>query len=67
MEILEMPVMEAVTEDAAWGDAAPPRMEEEELDILAFELWQRGSRQDAAAETECSDEEEIVGSHASCL
>jgi hypothetical protein len=40
---------------------------EEELDVLAFELWQRGSRQDLAADEETADEEETVGSHASCL
>jgi hypothetical protein len=67
MELLETPVPEALTENSAWGDPPPPPLEEQELDILAFELWQRGSRQDAAAETDCSDDEEAVGCHASCL
>ena len=40
---------------------------EEEIDVLAFELWQRGSRQDLAADEETADDEETVGCHASCL
>ena len=40
---------------------------EEDLDVLAFELWQHGSRQDLAADEETADEEEAVGAHASCL
>jgi len=67
MEILEVPVPEVLTEDSPWGDPPPPQLEEQELDILAFELWQRGSRQDAAGESDCSTEEEAVGCHASCL
>jgi hypothetical protein len=67
MEILEVPVREALAEDSAWGEPAPPPLEEQELDILAFELWQRGSRPDAAAESDCSQDEETVGCHASCL
>jgi hypothetical protein len=45
----------------------PTANEEEELDAIAFELWQRGSRQDLAAAEDCSDDEEAVGCHASCL
>ena len=41
--------------------------QEEELDLIAFEMWQRSCRQDLAAGEDCSDEEETVGSHASCL
>ncbi len=67
MEILETPVGEGLIEEQAWGDAAPPKLEEQELDIVAFELWQRGSRQDAAGEEDCSNDEEVVGGHASCL
>ena len=67
MEIPETPVPEVVTENTSWGDPPPPKLEEQELDAVAFELWQRGSRQDAAAEVSCSDDEEVVGSHASCL
>jgi len=57
----------SIAETTPWGDPPPPNLEEEELDILAFELWQRASRQAAAADQDCSDEEETVGCHASCL
>jgi len=67
MEILDVASTGKVTEEAGWGEAPPPRLDEEELDILAFELWQRGSRQDPAAGEDCSNDEEVVASHASCL
>jgi len=66
MEIPETPRMEELAE-APWGDPPPPKLEEETLDILAFELWQRGCRQDAAGEEDCSRDEEAVAPHASCL
>lgn len=40
---------------------------EEEMDVIAFELWQRSCRQDPAASEDCSDDEEAVGVHSSCL
>ena len=40
---------------------------QEELDLIAFEMWQRSCRQDLAAGEDCSDDEEVVGAHASCL
>jgi len=43
-----------------------PRFEDE-FDILAFELWQQGSRPEAAVEDDWADIEEAVGCHASCL
>lgn len=67
METTDTVVEEAAAELTPWGDPPPPNLAEEELDILAFELWQRASRQDVAAEEECSDDEEVVASHASCL
>ncbi|SPE26660.1 hypothetical protein SBA3_1270010 [Candidatus Sulfopaludibacter sp. SbA3] len=45
----------------------PAPNEEEEMDLIAFELWQRSCRRDLAATEDCSDEEEAVGGHASCL
>jgi len=42
-------------------------LEEQEMDILAFELWRRASCQDIAAEEDGSDKEETVACHASCL
>jgi len=67
MEILETSIPEELTDNSPWGDPPPRKFEDEELDILAFELWQRASRQDAGAAEDCSGEEEVVGCHASCL
>lgn len=67
METMDLLVEETIDKSTPWGDPPPPNLAEEELDILAFELWQRASRQDAAAEEDCSDDEEVVASHASCL
>lgn len=67
MEIITTTIAGDLRELPPWSDPLPPNLEEEEFDILAFELWQRASRQDAAAEQDCPDEEIVVGSHASCL
>ncbi|MBZ5617480.1 MAG: hypothetical protein LAQ69_01915 [Acidobacteriia bacterium] len=66
METLAMPVAEELAEASSGDEVSRPRFEEE-LDILAFELWQRGSRQDLAADEGVADDEETVGCHASCL
>ena len=66
METLEMPTTEELAELSPGNEDLRPRFEEE-LDVLAFELWQRGSRQDLAADEEAADDEETVGCHASCL
>jgi hypothetical protein len=44
MEILEMPVIEELEDRPQWGEAPPTRLEEQELDIEAFELWREASR-----------------------
>ena len=49
------------------ADAPPPKIEEEEMDILAFGLWHRGSVPQLAAEEEWMEEEEASRCHASCL
>ncbi|HUI80440.1 MAG TPA: hypothetical protein VLY24_21090 [Bryobacteraceae bacterium] len=67
MEILETPIPEELSENAPWGDPPPPKLEDQALDVLAFELWQRASRQDVGGPEDCSNDEEIVGGHASCL
>jgi len=61
METLE------VTEVSQWDDAPPAPLEEQEMDMLAFELWRRASRQDIAPEEENPGAEETVACHASCL
>jgi len=64
---LETPIAGELVDSSPWGDPPPPNLEEQELDVLAFELWQRGSRQDVTAEEDCSNEEEVVATHTSCL
>ena len=61
METLEL------DELSQWDDAPPPMIEEQPMDILAFELWQRASRQDIAPVEDASDGEDTVACHASCL
>lgn len=67
MEIIDLPNGEELVAEAPWGEPPPPRLEEQELDIIAFELWQRGCRRDVAGEDACSDDIEAVACHASCL
>jgi hypothetical protein len=61
---METAVMPLVEEPAT---AAPPKLEEQELDLLAFELWRRASCSERATDEEWSDLERAVGYHASCL
>jgi hypothetical protein len=59
MKIQEMPVVD-------FSEADPiPRLEDLELDRIAFELWQRGSLPELAE----TDQAELgeVACHASCL
>jgi hypothetical protein len=44
MEILEMPAIEEADEQPRWGNPAPVQLDEQELDIEAFELWHEASR-----------------------
>jgi len=67
MEIIDTAIPEELSDRPPWSNPPPPKLEEEELDLLAFELWQRASRQDVAAEEDCPDEDIVVASHASCL
>lgn len=57
MEAPAMPVAEAVMELNRW--------EEDELDLLAFELWQRASCPEKDTDQDCVEAEEWC--HASCL
>ena len=59
--------MDAALIDEELADVPPPNIEEEEMDILAFELWHRGSVPELAAEEEWMEEEEASRCHASCL
>ncbi len=44
MEVLELPAVKELEECPQWGDAPPVKLEEQELDIEAFELWKEASR-----------------------
>ena len=66
-ETLELPAAEELAEGTPWDDPPPPRLEEQEFDVLAFELWQKASRQGLAADEDWPDTEEAVACHASCL
>ena len=61
------PKPEESVENTRWSDPPPVNLAEDEFDSVAFELWQRACREDVTGAEDCSDEEEAVASHASCL
>lgn len=67
MAALEIPLAEELAETAHWSDDPPARIEEQEFDLLAFELWHLGSYPDLTDIEEWEDEQRIVASRASCL
>ena len=67
MPTLEAPFAEALAETAHWSDDPPVRIDEQEFDLLAFELWRLGSCPDLTELEEPSDEPHTVASRASCL
>jgi hypothetical protein len=69
METLDVPFAEAVAETAHWGDNPPDRIEEQEFDLLAFDLWHLGRSPDLTEleEWEWVNAPGTVGSRASCL
>lgn len=50
-----------------WEDDPPPKFEEQDLDILAFQLWQRASSPENPVGENWMSEEEALRSHRSCL
>ena len=60
-------ISEEAAEQSQWDDAPPPKLEEQEIDLLAFELWQRANRSDTEADEYWLSEEEALRCHASCL
>ncbi|HEV3197415.1 MAG TPA: hypothetical protein VGZ73_05895 [Bryobacteraceae bacterium] len=64
---MEITLAEELAETAHWSDEPPVRIEEDEFDLLAFELWHLGSCPDLVEVDEWEDEECTVASHASCL
>ncbi len=66
MEVLEVPALKEAKEASRWGDAPPHKFDEDVLDIIAFELWQRGCCADSKDGPEPVEEDELW-QHASCL
>jgi hypothetical protein len=67
MAMLEIPLAEQLAETAHWSDDPPVKIEEQEFDLLAFELWHLGSYPDPTGIEEWPDEQCTVATHASCL
>jgi len=67
MATLEMVPVEDLAESAHWSDDPPARIEEDEFDLMAFELWHLGSYPELTELEEWPDEPCTVGDRASCL
>lgn len=67
MATLEVLLAEQYSETAHWSDDPPVRIEEQEFDLLAFELWHIGNYPDLTDIEEFEDEACTVASRASCL
>jgi hypothetical protein len=67
MTTLETPLAEDLAETAHWSDAHPVPIEDQEFDLLAFELWHLGSYPDLNEFDDWADESCTVADRASCL
>ncbi len=67
MATLELPLAEDLAETAHWSDDPPVRIDEDDFDRLAFELWHLASYPDLTEFEEWPDEQGTVAEHASCL
>ena len=67
MAALEIPYAERAAETAHWSDDPPAPLEEQEFDLLAFELWHLGNYPDLTESEEWLDEPLAVAEHSSCL
>ena len=67
MPTLEAPLDVELAETAHWSDDPPDRIEEQEFDLLAFELWHLGSFPDLTDIEDWEDQSTTVASRASCL
>ena len=67
MPTLELPLAEALAETAHWSDDPPARIEEQEFDLLAFELWHLGNYPDVNGLDDWAEEPCTVADRASCL
>ena len=66
MPTLEAPLAEELAETAHWSDTPPLAIEEQEFDLLAFELWHLGCYNLNEVD-EWEDEHCTVAGRASCL
>jgi len=67
---MEIPVLtpaEEVVDGSPWTEAPPPRIEDQEVDLVALELWHQGSCPELVHEEELPEPEEAIGCHSSCL
>ncbi len=67
MATLEKLRAETLTEFGVWGVGPPPRLEEDDVDLLAFELWHLGSYPESDHEREWLTPEEEALTHCACL
>jgi hypothetical protein len=67
MTTLEAPLAEDLAETAHWSDDPPVPIEDQEFDLLAFELWHLGSYPDLNQFDDWADEPCTVADRASCL
>ena len=61
-----MPLEAELAASSQSNDILPPKVEQEEFDVLAFELWHLGSCSSFGIEDWLEDED-VVASRASCL
>lgn len=66
MEALVIPTIEKASEPSLRRRMLPLRLYEEDLDVLAFELWQQASCPEATGEPWAEDQDQLW-CHASCL
>jgi hypothetical protein len=67
MATMEITLAEELAETAHWSDDPPVNIEEQEFDLLAFELWHLGSFPELTGIEEWPDESGPVAGRASCL
>jgi hypothetical protein len=67
MEIFTVPVSHDTTRLPEADDAPRPGLEEQEMDILAFELWQQANCLEIEPDNDWPGEEQTLRRRASCL
>jgi hypothetical protein len=67
MPTLETPLAEELAETAHWSDDPPINIDDQEFDLLAFELWHLGNYPDLTEAEEGAEEDCTVAGRASCL